>query len=558
VLLEKYFRNMLILLKINLASSSALPHSKAMNALRSKVGGVILAGFDGQDAAAPAIQSLSTLGIRNFILFTRNLGTPDSIRKLIGSLKALPQTALGGSALVAVDQEGGMVSRLQKDSTWFPGAMACAAALEGNGAETPSLADLVLLAHFLGTELLDCGFNVNLAPVADINSNPLNPVIGVRSYGEKPDKVARLVAAVARGFQAAGLQTCAKHFPGHGDTAVDSHFGLPTLGIGLERLNTLELVPFRALIAQGIDSLMTAHVLMPQVVRDLGGSIEEEALPATLNPRILQGLLRGRLGFEGPLLTDCLTMKAIADHFPDAPVQALAAGADLLCISHNLDFQTQACERIEAAVRSRRLPEARLDEALGRVQSWQKSAAERRASQQKPSVTASELSKRFSRASLHLRGSRQALNLENERVLVVDTLPVVLHGADDSLSPRTLSAALETKHNRNPKLAITSVSAAVTKEELERAVQLADHADQIILGLYEAMRNSGQQSLVQALRLTGKPLSFIAMRSPYDAALARPGEAVLLAWEYTPLSVETVVDFLMGSQRAPGGCPVTV
>ena len=529
-----------------------------MNALRTKIGQVILAGFEGKTATSPGLKALvHDLGIQNFILFARNLAGKQSIVELMSGIQTLAHADASRPSLIAVDQEGGMVSRLQKEATWFPGAMACAAALEGSG-EALTLDDLRNLAQALGAELVQRGFNLNLAPDADVNSNRLNPVIGVRSYGENPQLVAQRSVTVAAGLARSGLQSCAKHFPGHGDTAVDSHYGLPSLAFGLERLEKMELLPFRALVTAGVDSMMTAHVLMPTVVRELGGSPEEALLPATLNPRILQGLLRGKLGFNGPIVTDCLTMKAIADHFPDAPVQALLAGADLLCISHGLDFQTAAIDRIEAAIVDGRLPEARLDEAVARVEAWRRRTGQRLLQAPQATQDPVELARRFSVASLHQRGDRAPLDLRQGRVLYVDTLPAALNGADDRLAARTVSQALQAHPEASAGLVTVTLSLQATPEEQAAVVAAAQGVGRVVVGLYEALRHPGQQQLIQTLRALGKPLSFVVLRTPYDASLAQGQESVLLAWEYTPLSVQTVVEFLMSSREASGGCPVTL
>jgi beta-glucosidase-like glycosyl hydrolase len=202
---------------------------------------------------------------------------------------------------------------------------------------------------------------VNLAPVADIASNPDSPVIGVRSFGPEAELVARHVAAFVAGLQGAGVAACAKHFPGHGATAEDSHLGLPTLDRDRDALLAEELVPFRAAVEAGVRAIMTAHIRVPALA----------AAPATVSPELLTGLLREELGFDGLVVTDALEMRAISGTIgvEEGAVQALAAGADALCLGH--DLGDEACERIVRAVveavRAGRLAEERLAGAADRV-----------------------------------------------------------------------------------------------------------------------------------------------------------------------------------------------
>lgn len=221
------------------------------------------------------------------------------------------------------------------------------------------------VARELGRRLAECGVNLNWAPSADVNSNPGNPVIGVRSFGAAPDLVARHTAAYVEGLQASGVAACTKHFPGHGDTAVDSHLALPGIDVDLDTLHARELVPFRAAIAAGSKSVMSAHILLPALDPDR---------PATLSPQILTGLLRQELGYEGLIVTDGMEMDAIAGTYgiERGSVLAIAAGADAICVGGGLadeDTVLLLRDALVAAVRSGELPEERLADAAARVRS---------------------------------------------------------------------------------------------------------------------------------------------------------------------------------------------
>lgn len=267
-------------------------------------------------------------------------------------LAALTATLREGQPelLVSIDEEGGDVTRLEADrGSSYPGNLALGAV------DDVELTEQV--ASAIGADLARVGVNLNLAPVADVNSNPLNPVIGVRSFGSEPALVARHVAAFVRGLQRQGVAACAKHFPGHGDTAVDSHLALPVVGGELGAA----LEPFRAAIEAGTQAVMTGHLLVPEL----------DDVPATLSPRLLSSLLRDELGYDGLVVTDALEMRAISAGVgvEEGAVRSLAAGADALCLGR--DLHDEAVEAVHtailAAVREGRLSAERLAEAAARV-----------------------------------------------------------------------------------------------------------------------------------------------------------------------------------------------
>ncbi|MDI2128078.1 glycoside hydrolase family 3 protein [Yinghuangia seranimata] len=296
-------------------------------------------------------------------LFGRNIHAPEQLAGLTAALRKEKE-----DVLVAIDEEGGDVTRLEvgTGSSW-PGNLALGTV------DDPALTRAV--AGGLGRDLARCGVNFNWAPDADVNSNPDNPVIGVRSFGADPDLVARHTRAYVEGLQATGVAACVKHFPGHGDTAVDSHLGLPRVDASRELLATRELVPFRAAIEAGAKAVMSAHIVLPAY---------DDEHPATLSRTILTGLLREELGYDGLIVTDGIEMGAIADTYgiADGTVRALAAGADAVCVGGGLcDEATVVLLRdaIVDAVRTGRLPEERLADAarrVGELAAWARSVAE--------------------------------------------------------------------------------------------------------------------------------------------------------------------------------------
>jgi beta-N-acetylhexosaminidase len=283
-------------------------------------------------------------GLGGITLFAYNVRDGAQLADLTGRLRG------GREILVAIDEEGGDVTRLEAAAgSSFPGNLALGAV------DDPALTEEVAAA--IAAELARAGVNLNLAPVADANTNPDNPVIGVRSFGADPELVARHVAAFVRGTQRQGVAACAKHFPGHGDTAVDSHLDLPVVEGDLE----LALLPFRAAIEAGVQAIMTAHLLVPAL----------DDAPATLSRRIVTGLLREELGFGGLVITDALEMRAISAGVgvEEGSVRALEAGVDALCVGHDLHEEAVVAlvRALAAAVAAGRLPLTRLEEAAGRV-----------------------------------------------------------------------------------------------------------------------------------------------------------------------------------------------
>jgi beta-N-acetylhexosaminidase len=314
--------------------------------LERAAAGTVVAGFPGLEPPE-WVRRRAAEGLGGVCLFAWNVRDEAQVATLTAALRAeRPEL------LVAVDEEGGDVTRLEAArGSSYPGNLALGAA------DDVDLTERVAAA--IGGDLARAGIGLDLAPVADASTNPRNPIVGVRSFGSDPELVARHVAAFVRGLQSRGVAGCAKHFPGHGDTSADSHLELPRVDGDLEAA----LVPFRAAVDAGVRAVMIGHLLVPAL----------DGVPATISPRIVSGLLRGELGFDGLVVTDALEMRAISAGVgvEEAAVRALAAGVDALCLGHDLgDEAVESVQRaIVAAVRDGRLPEERLHEAAGRVES---------------------------------------------------------------------------------------------------------------------------------------------------------------------------------------------
>lgn len=520
--------------------------------LEQKIGQMMLVGYPGGPEGEAIIRRvIDGRPLGNLILFARNGDEPSALKAHLSGLRSTIEARTGVQPLVAIDQEGGIVVRLNKGLSPLPGAMAVAASMAGG----ISLADVEELAEVSGRELSALGIDWNLAPDADVNVNPLNPVIGVRSYGEDPARVADLVSAYVRGLGRAGIAATAKHFPGHGDTNVDSHLGLPRVDVSLERLDSVELVPFRRLISEQLDSIMTAHVLFP--------AVEPEAIPATLSGKVLTGLLRQRLGFRGVIVTDCLEMKAIDGRYDNAAVRAVLAGADVLCVSHSAKKQEAAFDSLLSAVRSGVIPESRIDESLARILALKAKVAAGKAPVGSVTLAAPSslaLAGRVSASSISLLSGGPMPDL-SQGGLYVDMRPRTLTGAEDRLvEATTVSEALAMEGS---KLDCVALDCDPGDGDIAGIVGRIGSGP-VLVGVYAMSRYPAQERLVRAVSAacaaSGAPLAFIIMREPYDARIIAgaggAGRPVLCAYEYTSLSSRAVARVLTGKAVAPGICPV--
>jgi beta-N-acetylhexosaminidase len=311
-------------------------------------GQLLFAGFEGTQLPRDLADLIAAGRLGGVVLFARNLQGPEQVRELVDALHASapPDTPL----TLAIDQEGGRVQRLRAPWTEWPPMRRLG--------ESDSLEDVRQLAGALGRELADLRIDLDFAPVVDVDTNPDNPVIGDRSFSRDPEQVGRLAAAFIAALQQEGVAACAKHFPGHGDTSVDSHLDLPRIDHDLSRLRATEIPPFQAAIDAGVASIMTAHILLPEL---------SPQMPATLSREVLQ-ILRRDLGYDGLVFGDDFEMAAVAEHFTpeQATRAALEAGVDAVMVCKRADLRDRVLAALEAA------PDPLLAPALARVQSFKR------------------------------------------------------------------------------------------------------------------------------------------------------------------------------------------
>jgi len=324
-----------------------------MREMTRKVGQRFMVGFDGLEASSDVKRLVRDFGVGHIILFSRNVDEPEQVAELVQELQEVARNSEHPlPLLVAVDQEGGRVARLREPWTSWPALRE----LGRTGSE-----DLARgMGEGLAVELRACGIRLDFAPVVDVDTNPKNPVIHDRSFGADPDVVARLGAAMIQGLQDAGVAACAKHFPGHGDTDLDSHLDLPAVDHALSRLSKVEWPPFRSAIERKVATIMTAHVLVRQI---------DDAFPATLSPAVVQGVLRKEMHFAGVVVADDLNMSAVAKKWRSsaAAVLAVKAGCDILPICTGIDAQVEGIEAVVHAVEAEEIPWSLMDEAGVRI-----------------------------------------------------------------------------------------------------------------------------------------------------------------------------------------------
>jgi beta-N-acetylhexosaminidase len=535
--------------------------------LEQQIGQLLMVGFPETTPSADVLDLIATGHVGGIVFFARNIASARQTFELTSSLQAAARAAQHPAPLlIALDQENGVVWRTGTATTHFPGGMALGAIGSEEIAEA--------IARATGEELRALGITMNFAPVVDTANNPANPVIGVRSFGADPALVGRLGAATVRGSQAAGVIATLKHFPGHGDTAVDSHLGLPVLPFARERLQRLELPPFRQGIAAGAEAVMTAHVALPAIT----GSSET---PATLSADVLRGLLRHELGFAGVIITDCLEMNAISEGIgiADGAVAALRAGADIVLVSHRADRQRAALAAIAAAVRRGDLsPDAitvaaeRVLRLKQRLPSWEQlpdaaNAATLAALNVLTTPEHAHLAEdAYARSITLARDETGQLPLALAgagRMLVVAQQRTHLAGAiEGGFNPDDLVAALRHRFGgRVAEVGLSEIPAEASAADLEGLRQRASQAEVALLATCNAHRAeniANAQAIVRSLLDAGRPVIGVAVCEPYDAAALPQVGSWLASYDFTPPALDAVARLLAGDVAPSGRLPVAL
>ncbi|MFD0560165.1 beta-N-acetylhexosaminidase [Stackebrandtia endophytica] len=489
----------------------------------------------GVDTAAELVRRYHLGGVIYFG-WADNLADPEQIAGLSNGLQTAALDDTGIPLLVSTDQEHGAVVRIGEPVTQFPGNLAIGA--------TRQVEYAAASAEVIGTELRAMGLNQNWAPVADVNVNPANPVIGTRSFGADPQSVAEFTAAAVRGYQTQ-LVASAKHFPGHGDTDVDSHTDLPEITHDREQWWEVDAPPFIAAIDAGVDIVMSAHLRFP--------ALDDSGTPATLSHPILTGLLREELGFDGIIVTDSLSMEGVRQDHTDGEVvvEALKAGADLLLMPPDIEL---AVNSVMDAVSEGELDEDRIDASVRRILELK----HRRGIVDAPIVDVAGTKVVGSREHQAVADEVAAAAITVLRVsddgFVPPTGPVLVTGVGD----QTVGTLAEAITSHGPTTLAHASGSDPDANTREAVLSTAAKADAVVVVVRGVGGSSQQRQLIEDLVATGKPVTVLMTDAPYGAGHVESAAAVLVAYSDLPTSLRAAAAVICGKAEGTGRLPVDV
>lgn len=510
--------------------------------LEEKIGQLFVVGFNEDHYSSKIDELIKKYKFGNIILFKRNIKSMESLFELNKKIQEVMLKTLDIPAFIAIDQEGGMVTRLFNGATVFPGAMTLSAT---NNPENAYQAGL-----YMATEMESLGINVNFAPVLDVNTNPLNPGVGIRSYSDN-----QKVASIFGSEYIKGLQTkifaTAKHFPGKGDAAVDAHLGLPRVNHDLKRLKEVEIYPFKEAIKVGVKGMMTSHAIYEHLNKDY---------PATLSKEALTDLLRDELKYDGLVFTDGMEMQAIDDFYgaPESAVTAILAGVNLVLYCHYEEQQIEAYNFVKEAVLDGTIPLKLLDQRVKRVLRY------------KENLNLAILNKEFSEVKGNLRKEEHVKFVEN----VVDKALTLVRGKRFKQKGKTLLIAqkpqaltLVEEANKDtglveelkkvlPEFSYVVSPLNPTQEEVKKIIKDSKEYDQVILTTYNANMYQGQVELTKEFTKLDLELHVISLRNPYDIHLVPEIKNYVCLYEYTNNSIKTFKKYLLGEIEPTGKFPV--
>ncbi|MGB6371219.1 MAG: beta-N-acetylhexosaminidase [Atribacterota bacterium] len=513
--------------------------------LEEKIGQMFQVGFSGAEITSGISEMIRDYHVGGIIYFRRNIKSLRQVSKLSNELQAISiKQRVGLPLMISTDQEGGIVHRLI-GGTHFPGNMTLGATRNAKLAKR--------MGQAIASELKAVGINMDFAPVLDVNNNPLNPVIGIRSFGEDPFLVAELGVAFIKGVQSEGVIACGKHFPGHGDTIIDSHLSLPIVKHNRIHLEKVEFYPFVQAIQAGVDSIMTAHVCF--------SSIEpKKGIPATLSYNVLTNLLRKELGYTGIIITDCMEMKAIADGFgiSEGAIMSIKAGSDIVLVSHSINKQKQAIEMVVEAVRKGEISEERINQSVLRILQLKKKKICLKSIigsnyQKIDKKMDEELAYQIAKKGVTLVKDESNLipidMFNSKKILVLDFFLKRSSLVEDDIENKKLlidflrEERVEVKH--------------YTSFEGECTMPLLEGIDRIIVCSFNAIHNPYQVKIIRKIQTLNIP--FIVLSSnPYDLQAFPEVSTFLTTYDYSPFNFQVASEIIVGKYKAQGILPVTL
>ncbi|TMB59659.1 MAG: glycoside hydrolase family 3 protein [Chloroflexi bacterium] len=506
--------------------------------VEQKVGQLMSIAFHGS-RITPAVEAMiRQRAVGGLVLRAENAEDATALAKLASDLQAIARDAKVPPLFLSIDQEGGPVIRVGKGMTIMPGQMALAATPDPVNAVTTS-------ALIAASELRAAGINWNLAPVADVNDEPRNPIIGNRSFGSDPKQVSMLVAQAIASYRAGRLLACAKHFPGHGATTTDSHTGLPEIDSDRKRLDAVELVPFKAAIAAGAPAIMSAHIVVPALDAT-------PSLPVTLSKKVMTDLLRGELGFTGIVVSDDLEMGALASiGEARAGLGALEAGVDHLLFRFDESAQIEGHRLMVDAVKSGKISAARLDASVARLvgakvaQGLYDPAPSDSVDRDANARTATDLA----RQSITLLKSNGVLPLRG-KVLVLATglIDISQVAGDSDIAAEMVALRPNTTGHR---------FARATDDFISASVNEARGYDAVVVGAADVGVNEDQRKLIDAVAQV-KPTVVVSQRAPYDSLYVSGVSAFVCAYSGRVPTLRATIEILTGARKPTGRLPVEI
>ena len=523
------------------ASVSRVDRIVAGMSVNERAGQLMSVAFHGT-RITPALEAMiRDRHVGGVILYAENFDSDaTTLKALITDLSRIADRAKTVPLFFSIDQEGGTVIRIARGATILPGNMALAATSDPSDSVRNAVAITARDLHAVGV-------NFELAPDADVNNEPRNPIILNRSFGSDPQRVAALVTVATQAFAGAGLLCCAKHFPGHGATTTDSHTGLPLLDVDRARLDSVELVPFKAAIASGIPAIMSAHIRIPALD-------PTPDLPVTLSPKVMTDLVRSRLGFTGLLVTDDLEMGALTQTRSEsqAGYDAFVAGADYLLFRFDEGAQADGHTKLSAGMLSGALSPGRVDASLRRILAVKDrfgildgAAPSGTAGNDTDRATADELARAsitvLRSGGLPLRGRIFVCSPINPDIALITDQP-------------SLGQILA---QRLPNVSTQTITLSPTQADIDRAVASARSADVVVMGGADLFSYPQQAALAKAMQAV-KPTVLVSLRSPYDIQSAPGVAGYVCAYTGREPTLRALADVLSGARAPTGTLPVEV
>ena len=490
--------------------------------LEEKIGQMFLIDFSGYKIDDKIRNHLTETPWGGVILFTKNVKSREQLSSLNKSIVELNKKI---PLLITVDQEGGIVVRADfPDMNLSPGNI-----ILGKINDHKTTKDMLKV---LGLEIRELGFHLTYAPVADVNCNPDNPIIGVRAFGDDPDIVGDMTVAAIEGLKEAGIGSCAKHFPGHGDTSFDSHLLLSRVDADMDRIETVELPPFKKAIEAGVDMIMTAHIVYPQ--------LDESELPATLSHKILTELLREKMGFEGVIITDSMAMKAISDNYGpgESAVMSVKAGSDIVMMLGKRENQELAFNAVMEAVRKGDISIDRINESVERILKLKDKLIVN-----PPKAPEIPLNKRkqlveeiTDKGITVLYGANNIpINEKNQGAMVLSPNRLYYTEVDETVTRWSIYPFL-----KNPERIIYDVD-HIEKNLGEKLNNLTDNTVFIEIytrGPLPKDKKSQWEALIGRLKESGNKVIIISLLSPYN--LPENADTAITGYNYSPVTLEKI------------------